>query len=500
MTFFPRSLFARLFAATLAAILVTVAIVALLIARERRDLAFLGSAWNTTKVIADTSETLAKLGGAERAAALENLRDHPLVLDDLRGRRPQPDPEELAATQRLFTQQLRMQLGPRYKVDVHRASPANSEVIRVEGTRWGAALRSAGDDDIARLEARRADADPDDRARIDEAVRERGLRLRSIFLAWRYDVAVTLPDGHRVMFRALAPFPAPPLPRVIFYELGALTAALGLALFFMTRTITRPLRDLATAADAVGRGVYNAPIAESGAREVRRATRAFNTMQERLRRYLESRTRVLAAMSHDLRTTLTRLRLRAESIENEELRTRFSADLDEMSHMVQGALALFRDLNDEEPLNNVDIDALLVTLRDELAELDAEVNVTGRTNGPLSAKPLALKRCLMNLLHNAIKYGTRANVTVSDDGDAIVIRIQDDGPGIPAELLDQVFEPFFRVEASRNRDTGGAGLGLCIARDIAQAHGGSITLHNAAGGGLEATVKLPRAEAADARK
>jgi signal transduction histidine kinase len=313
-----------------------------------------------------------------------------------------------------------------------------------------------------------------------------------------YDVTVTLPDGQNVMFRAVAPLPAPPLPSAIFVELAALTVMLGIALFFMALTITRPLRDLATAADAVGRGAYNPPLAEKGARELRQATRAFNVMQERLRRYVESRTRVLAAMSHDLRTTLTRLRLRAESIDNDELRVRFSADLDEMAQMVQGALGLFKDLNDQEPPEMIDLDALLAQLQADFKEMDADVTIEGRTAAPISAKPLALKRCLTNLLHNAIKFGTRATVLVSD-GDEVVIRIRDEGPGIPEDALDQVFEPFFRIEGSRNRDTGGAGLGLSIARDIAQAHGGSIVLKNLATGGLEAVLTLPRAASASTR-
>jgi signal transduction histidine kinase len=282
------------------------------------------------------------------------------------------------------------------------------------------------------------------------------------------------------------------LPRQIFIDLGVLTLLLGVALFVMARTITRPLRDLANAADAVGRGANHPPLVEKGARELRRATRAFNTMQERLRRYLESRTRVVAAMSHDLRTTLTRLRLRAESIENDDLRARFSADLDEMSQMVQGALGLFRGLNDDEALDRVDVGVLLETLQADFAELGASVTLEGHASAPICARPLALKRCLTNILHNAISYGTRATVLVSD-GEELTIRIRDEGPGIPAEALDQVFEPFFRVEASRNRDTGGAGLGLSIARDIVQAHGGSISLHNL-DRGLEVVINLPRAE------
>jgi signal transduction histidine kinase len=509
MSMLPQSLFGRLFTALLGVVIVTLVIVAALILRERRDLAFLGTgAWNTTKAIADTSDTLAQLGADERAAAIDNLRNRPLVIDDLRRRRPAPRTDEMRATQQAFTAQLRRQLGPAYGVDVQRASPANTHLIRVEGARWfSLAPRAARGAAPAPTPESVADAvggegpESPDRA-VDPMAGDAlgaapGLPPeppRPRIFNWLYDVTVTLPDGGRVMFRTPAPLPAPPLPRQIFVELGVLTVLLGLVLFVMARTITRPLRELANAADAVGRGANHPPLAEKGARELRRATRAFNTMQERLRRYLESRTRVVAAMSHDLRTTLTRLRLRAESIENDELRARFSADLDEMSQMVQGALGLFRGLNDEEPLDTVDVDALLETLRLEFAELGASVVINGRTHGPLSARPLALKRCLTNLLHNAIKYGTRATVHIAD-GEDLVIRIRDEGPGIPAESLNQVFEPFFRIEPSRNRDTGGTGLGLSIARDIAQAHGGSIVLRNLAGRGLEVALTLPRAAA-----
>ncbi|HEU4625585.1 MAG TPA: ATP-binding protein [Steroidobacteraceae bacterium] len=539
MTLVPQSLFGRLFAALVGVIVITLLLIVLLIVRERRDLAFLGTgAWNTTKAIAETSETLANLSGSERTAAIENLRQHPLVLEDLRSRRPVLRPEELRAMQSSFAAQLRRQLGPGYRVVVERASRSRTpEVIHVEGARRvqaRAAVQAAreadalaaavgdaarpGDagapGDAAPGDAGTADAGPGDapdatdaadspaRAPSDREVRanraDRAGRPRpgrNLFLAFMYDVTVTLPDGQNVMFRAVAPLPAPPLPSAIFVELAVLTVMLGIALFFMALTITRPLRELATAADAVGRGAYNPPLAEKGARELRQATRAFNIMQERLRRYLESRTRVLAAMSHDLRTTLTRLRLRAESIDNDELRVRFSADLDEMAQMVQGALGLFKDLNDQEPPESIDLDALLANLQADFKEMDADITIQGHTDGPISAKPLALKRCLMNLLHNAIKYGTRATVLVSD-GENVVIRIRDEGPGIPEEALDQVFEPFFRIDASRNRDTGGAGLGLSIARDIAQAHGGSITLRNLPTGGLEAVLTLPRAATA----
>jgi signal transduction histidine kinase len=274
-------------------------------------------------------------------------------------------------------------------------------------------------------------------------------------------------------------------------ELGGLAVALTLVLYAMTRTITRPLGDLARAADEVGRGATTTPLKETGAREIRGATRAFNAMQERLRRYLDSRTQVLAAMSHDLRTPLTRLRLRVESIDDDQLRQRCIEDLDEMSNMVRGALGVFRGLNDEEAAVPVDINALAQELQRQHSELGADVTIVGSARSPYVAKPLALKRCLGNLVQNAIRHGVRASIHI-EDGQQLILRVCDDGPGIPGDMLEKVFEPFFRLEHSRNRDTGGTGLGLSIARDIAQAHGGSLSLHNRQGGGLEARLVLPR--------
>jgi signal transduction histidine kinase len=187
------------------------------------------------------------------------------------------------------------------------------------------------------------------------------------------------------------------------------------------------------------------------------------------------------------------MKLRVESLDDETQRERFVADLDEMNSMVTGALNLFRGLNNDEPRRAVQIDALLEELRREFAEGGATVVLAGAAPQPIVAKPQALKRCLTNLLSNAIKYGTRATVVI-EDGPALVLRVRDEGPGIPEQALEQVFEPFFRLESSRNADTGGTGLGLSIARDIAQAHGGSLVLRNRSAGGLEAILTLPRAE------
>jgi signal transduction histidine kinase len=197
-------------------------------------------------------------------------------------------------------------------------------------------------------------------------------------------------------------------------------------------------------------------------------------------------------MSHDLKTPLTRLRLQVETtLDDAAIQARFSKELDEMESMVRGALALFRGLDDDETLSPIDINALVATLQSEFTEMGADVKVEGKASQPFAGKPQALRRLLTNLVANAVKFGIRARIIV-EDGTVLIIRVRDEGPGIPQEELERVFEPFYRVESSRNRDTGGTGLGLSIARDVAQAHGGSLVARNLPDGGLEALLVLPR--------
>ncbi len=486
----PASLFGRLMLALVAAVGVTLLVAVLLIVRERRDLALLGTgAWSTAQLIADASVSLAQLPATEREAAIARLQRESISTDE----EPRPRPArriDPAVTARAYERRIERELGSGFGVSVSPSRPRGDAIIRVgaEPRRRARPGEVPEEGDAAAAGPGRPDSGP---PRGPGPGGEGGRRFGGFLAARFLDVSVQLPDGQSLVFRTAAPQPGPSMPRQIFIELSLLTVVLALVLFFMTRSITRPLSDLARAAETVGRGGRPVPLKERGAREVRDATRAFNSMQERLQRYLDSRTRVLAAMSHDLRTPLTRLRLRAESIEDAALRARFTADLDEMNGMVRGALGLFRDLNDDEALEPVDVDALLRQLQAEFAETGGEVLLRGSAGPPVLARPKALKRCIANLLHNAIKYGTRAEVTASDET-AVTIRVRDAGPGIPEELLEQVFEPFFRVESSRNRDTGGTGLGLCIARDVAQSHGGSVTLRNHPDGGLEATLLLPR--------
>jgi signal transduction histidine kinase len=307
-----------------------------------------------------------------------------------------------------------------------------------------------------------------------------------------YDIEVSAPRSATLIFRVPRLSSVVILPPRLLINLMMLMAVLIAALYVAARGITRPLRRLASAAEMMGRGTRSPPLPQSGARELRDAARAFNSMQERLHRYLDSRTAVLAAMSHDLKTPLTRLRLQVETlIEDPAVRERLGRELDEMEGMVRGALALFRGQDEQEALEPTDIDALLESLRRGFAEMGHDVQVSGHANGPLLARAQALKRCLTNLVSNAVKFGERARIEVRD-GAALIIVVSDEGPGIAPPFLERVFEPFFRLETSRNRDTGGTGLGLSIARDVAQAHGGTLQLRNRPQGGLEAELRLPR--------
>ena len=307
-----------------------------------------------------------------------------------------------------------------------------------------------------------------------------------------YDAKIKFPDGYSTVFRVTRYARGAPLPRGLFMNLALLVIVLSVALWVVARSITRPLSELARAADSVGRDLRQPKITEQGAREIRNAARAFNTMQDRMQRYLDSRSRVLAAMSHDLKTPLTRLRLQVEMLDDSAAQVKLGRQLDEMESMVHGALALFRGLDDNEAFMPIDINEMLTTLQSEFAEMSAPVTLQGQANRSILGKPQALRRCLTNLIANAVKFGSQATVSV-EDGAVLVIRVRDDGPGIPEEELERVFEPFYRLESSRNRDTGGSGLGLSIARDVIQAHGGSLVLRNLPVRGLEAIVTLPRA-------
>ncbi|MBF0623629.1 MAG: HAMP domain-containing protein [Magnetococcales bacterium] len=280
-------------------------------------------------------------------------------------------------------------------------------------------------------------------------------------------------------------------PRQLLLPLSILLVGLIFISLLAVRLATRPLTLLAEAAEGLGRDIHTQPLEEAGSTELRKAARAFNTMQARLVRYVQERTHLLAALSHDLKTPITRMRLRAEMLEDGQLKDKTLRDLADMEDMASSALAFIRGMEGTESEEMVDIHAMLETIQAEQEEMGREVAVFSEPLPPLPVKPQSLKRCLDNLVVNAVNYGERARLEAVLSGGRLRITVSDDGPGIPEADLARVFEPFVRLEGSRNRRSGGTGLGLSIARNIVRAHGGELTLRNGRERGLEAEVSLP---------
>jgi signal transduction histidine kinase len=255
--------------------------------------------------------------------------------------------------------------------------------------------------------------------------------------------------------------------------------------------ITRPVKALAQAAEQVGRGERTDPLSITGPREIQETIAAFNAMQDRLVRFIRDRTRMLAAISHDFRTPITSLRLRAEMIEDEELKSAMTRTLDEMRDMVQATLGFASEGAAAEETRLVDLVSLVEAIADDEGTLGHEVQVNSPVKLPFRCRPTSLRRAVLNLTDNAIRYGERARVTLTSDATTVRILVDDDGPGIPQDKLEEVFEPFTRLETSRNRETGGVGLGLAVARSCARSHGGDVVLTNRSRMGLRAEIILP---------
>jgi signal transduction histidine kinase len=325
-------------------------------------------------------------------------------------------------------------------------------------------------------------------------------RPREVRLAGRgpsgFAASLRLPDGGWVNYRIFLPPTRPWHSETFLAAFVVMTAAAVLLILWAVARLMRPVRLLAMAADRLGRDVNAAPLPEEGPSEVATAARAFNQMADRIRRFVADRTQMLAAIGHDLRTPITRLRLRAEFMEDDEQRRKMLADLDEMEQMIAATLAFARDDAAAEPASAMDLAALCRTVADEAADARPEMAEAISYDGPerlvLRARPVALKRALANLVSNAVAYGGAARLRLSPaEGGVVRLVVEDDGPGVPEAELEGVFTPFRRLEASRNRETGGTGLGLTITRNILRAHGGDVVLRNRQGGGLSAVVTLP---------
>ncbi len=303
-------------------------------------------------------------------------------------------------------------------------------------------------------------------------------------------ISIRLPDGLWLNMNTEAFGGPPPWAVRTLILFLSLLLLLTLAGVWIARRMTRPMAALATAADQVGRGEESPILPERGPREVRRTISAFNRMQERLQRQLCDRTLMLTAISHDLRTPITALRLRADYIEDAEMREKTLATLAEMEGILTVTLDFARDETAEERSRPVDLTSMLQSLCDDHAHLGGSCTFSGPERLIIDCRPTAMRRALGNLIENAIDYGGEAQVALRQERDAVIIWVEDSGPGIPEGKLEQVFTPFCRLEQSRGRDTGGIGLGLALARTLIHAHGGELSLENRPEGGLRAIVRL----------
>jgi signal transduction histidine kinase len=304
-------------------------------------------------------------------------------------------------------------------------------------------------------------------------------------------VAVQLGNGQWLSFATTLPDTGLAVSWNFFLAMAIMGVIVLAISAWAVRRVTAPLSLLARAAERLGKDVGADPLPELGTTEMRQASHAFNRMQERLRRFVENRTRLLAAISHDLRTPLTLLRLRAEVVESAENRDRMLATIAEMDSMIGATLAYARDEAEAEPRRRNDVASLLASIVDDMADAGLPVAMEPSPPVILECRPAALRRALSNLLDNAVKYGMRAHAAIRTMNGQVEIHIDDEGPGIPEQEIARVFQPFYRLEESRSRDTGGIGLGLAIAMSTVQAHGGELTLSNLPQAGLRARIVLP---------
>ena len=333
--------------------------------------------------------------------------------------------------------------------------------------------------------------------RLRDTLAERGLDLAVTVSrdGWRAPLVVSIPVGDQrwvLLPMTDVPVHGAPWHGLVRWLILITLGATGIAVFVANRMV-RPLALLESAVEQVGPDGALPILPEQGPAEVRATAKALNMLSVRLKRAMESRMRLVAAAGHDLRTPITRMRLRAEFVEDDEERARWLTDLDELERIADSAILLVREESGKAPPELIQLDELVGSIGAELRDQNLDVTETTIEPVKVRASRLTLNRALRNLMINAATHGMRARVEVSGANGAARIVIDDDGPGLPPDLLDQVFEPFFRADPARRQDIRGAGLGLTIAREIIQRAGGTITISNRASGGLQQVIELPKA-------
>jgi signal transduction histidine kinase len=303
---------------------------------------------------------------------------------------------------------------------------------------------------------------------------------------------IELADGRWLSFTSLIDRDTPAWSAKAILSFAVLAALLAGMMIWLLQRTTRPLKELARQAERLGRGDKLEPLTESGPSEIREMLSAFNRMQDRLDRFVSDRTRMLAAISHDLRTPITTLQLRCEFLPEGEDKQKLQQGLKRMEQMLNATLQFAREDGLAEPVRDLDLPSLLQSLCDDLQDNGHEINLEKQDAIIYRGRPTALRRALQNLLENGVKYGGKVEVRLLAEPRRVRVLIRDFGPGIPQEQLEEVFKPFTRLDPARNPEDGSIGLGLAIARTLIHQHGGELTLENHPQGGLQVQVLLPR--------
>jgi signal transduction histidine kinase len=325
----------------------------------------------------------------------------------------------------------------------------------------------------------------------DARERQRRRDLGEPFLMGDFELSMQRDDGRFTVVEPQHTFRLNSWQGRILLIYGLAVLIVSPLAWLFARRMTAPIAAFAKAAERLGRDPRAPPLDLKGSTEVNDAVVAFNQMQNRLSRYVEDRTAMIAAIAHDMRTPLTRLRFRIEAAP-EEARAKLAADIDQMDEMISAALNFVRDATQNGARVKLELSSLLETVIDEAAETGSPVSMTSSEKIVIEGDSLGLRRLVTNLIDNAVKYGGAARASIRAQADFAIIEIEDDGPGVQPEEIERLFEPFYRHEPSRSRETGGIGLGLAVVRSIARAHGGDVTLQNRPQGGLIARVMLPR--------
>ncbi len=491
--FLPDSIAGRTLVVLLAGIALSLFAATAMYFSEARDaLSFLDNRLVAER-IASITRLIEKTRPAERRLALAAVSS-PNILVSLARNGAVPDGDAGSFQARALAQAVMLQLGEArvraVRVRYRDAGNGGRRTVGPSGMQSG---------EMSRRMARMMGGSAEVRRRMERMMGNSGGMRRQIERmvgnppqTGKIEASVQLSDRSWLNFSVLLRTPQPFLSSRFILSLSAMLLAItGLSVWAVQRS-TAPLARFARAAERFGVDVKAPRLSEAGPREVRQGARAFNQMQGRIRRFVEDRTQSVAAIAHDLGTPITRLRLRAEFVEDETQREKILADLQDMENMIAATLSFARDDAASEPRRNTDLVSLLQSVCDGVGDAGHTVAFEGEGRIPYDCRPVALSRAFTNLIENAGKYGARAQVSLSEEAGVIRVRIDDEGPGIPEESREDVFQPFRRLERSRNRDTGGTGLGLTVARSIVRAHGGDITLHDRPGGGLRVEVTLPR--------